>query len=286
MSYCSPDQRVVGSGLSRRFRYSDFNSQRLDHPQFGQFESQPRPRAAEPNSAPDPPPNESCSRYSWWDILPPKLLYDMLKDDNCEGCLGNLSTALKTGNWSSFEGVSGIGQLAGCFIVALVVLVFIAGLGIILGIGGPFIYPFLNGIKDLFGGALSLGWSGIRWMLGLLWDGIGLVADTVGANHWLVALDGITGLLWAAAALAKSQLGLYQEWSESDFAVIFRFLDTPFELLNSAMGAISPVLGWISWFLLLPLECGLLVLSFLLGLPWELVKRVWKGVSGQSPSEL
>jgi hypothetical protein len=94
----------------------------------------------------------------------------------------------------------------------------------------------------------------------------------------LVGITLSTALLWAAAELLTRSIGVWNKWNDSDFATIFRFIDTPFELMVQLGNTVGSWLGWFVRILLLPFEAGALVVSFVVGAVWEVLKFVWNGI--------
>src|ERR1700751_20287 len=116
--YCPTDSRVVGSTVSRNFRFSDFTPGKLE------------PQRDPENYVPGPasPGNETKKP---------------------SGCIENLEESVKTGDWDNFKGWTNLGTVIKCFLLFGVAVVVIGGVGIILGIGAPVIEPMFYLIKDL-----------------------------------------------------------------------------------------------------------------------------------------
>jgi hypothetical protein len=272
---------VVGSTTSRSFRYSEFNPVSLGHQADPSYPPAPiNPVAPPPNTSDE----EKESKWSkvWCAIK--TVFGGAVGASSCgtsgKGCIQNVTDSVKTGDWSEFKGISNFDNIIGCVGTFAIGIGILLGIALIFGVGGPILYPLLDAIKSLFGTAFGWGVEMIEWIAGTIWWAIMEVADFLGANHWLVALDLLTGLAWALAEVLQSSIGLWHKWSDSDFAVIYRFLDTPFELLVAAADAVGSWLGWIAWALLLPFEAGALIISFVVGGVWELIKMMWTGVLG------
>lgn len=275
MSYCvHASDRVVGSGVSRAWSWHPGNSQQLDPISL----PGPNPVPAQPV----PPPNKP--KEPWWCALywlggPAGIALRSRFTDKCgESCSKNLGDAIKTSNWSDFKGFSGLENVMGCFFWVALLLIGLAALAFIFGVGSPVITPIVEGIVSLFRLIGYWGWESLVAIWELVSSAILAVADALGANHWIVGVTLSTGLAWAMAEILIKSIGYINDWSQSDFATIFRFLDTPFELAVLAAGSLSPLLGWLVRLLLLPLEAGALLVSFVLGIPWEILKYIWKGI--------
>lgn len=260
--YCSPDQPVVGSTVSRSFRYSEFNPVQLAHQ------------------------NEPTKLYGSRSLPPPVISDDDDPTDysfiNPQRCVENISSSIKTGDWSEFSGWTNIGNITSCFSLFVVAGTAIFIVGGTLFFGQPILMPVFEVVKDFVFLVFGWGWDLINWIAGYVYDAIFWVSDVLGANHWLTAITLGTGLAWAVAEILLESVGLWRKWNDSDFATIFRFLDTPFELLIGVASQTSKYLGWIVRLISLPFEAGLMLLSLFVGGVWELIKWIWRGVFGPS----
>lgn len=284
-----PDSAVVSNTISRNFRYSEFSPVGLAPA------NSPATNPENCTSNSECPKGKQCVKGVF---STPKSGSGMIcvpiecRSVKCAvtgeeglgnglGCAANLQTSIRTGNWEEFQGLTNWGNIASCVLWAAVIALVGVGIAIVLGVGGPVIAPIADVVLPIVGNVFRYGWSLIKWVAGGVYDVVMEGVDTLGVNRWVFGVTLVTALAWGVAEVMLKSLGVWRLWSDSAFGTIFRFIDTPIEILVTLAGGLGNWASWLAWILLLPFEAGAFVVSLVLGGIWELVRYGWNAVTGK-----